>query len=133
MKLLPLIVGPKFHPYVEVTVGKKLVTAVWDTGASITVVDTQFIKSNADMFDISGKSIGTDATGTSQTTPSFIMKTHSIGGHEFSPTEVVGVDLSHINSSTEIPMTMILGYTTLCKANWLFDFPQKYWTITKMC
>jgi len=60
------------------------------------------------------------------------MKSCEIGTNIFPLTEVVGVDLSYINSSTEIPMTMILGYTTLSKADWLFDFPLKRCVITKM-
>jgi hypothetical protein len=76
--------------------------------------------------------MGTDSTGNSQQTPKYIMKPSKIGTHLFPLTEVVGVDLTHINSSTEIPMSMILGYTTLSKANWVFDFPNKRWCIAKM-
>jgi len=27
---------------------------------------------------------------------------------------------------------LILGYSTLSKANWLFDFPRKKWAISKL-
>jgi hypothetical protein len=36
-----------------------------------------------------------------------------------------------VNDSIEVPMDLILGYTTLSQANWLFDFPDKRWTISK--
>jgi len=49
----------------------------------------------------------------------------------FPPHRVAGVDLSHVNSTIEVRMDMILGYGTLRKANWLFDFPRKRWAITK--
>jgi hypothetical protein len=29
-------------------------------------------------------------------------------------------------------MTMILGYSTLSQANWLFDFPRRKWGILEM-
>lgn len=129
---LSLLLGPKFHPYVDVFLKETQVRAVWDTGASITVVDQAFIKRNPQLFQKIGESTGTDATGTSQETPTYMMDSYIIGAHRFPATEVVGLDLSHINSSTEIPMTMILGFTTLQYANWLFNFPEKYWAITKI-
>jgi hypothetical protein len=36
-----------------------------------------------------------------------------------------------MNASIEIPMDLILGYSTLRKANWVFDFPRKQWAISK--
>jgi hypothetical protein len=129
---LPLLLGPKSHPYVSVFLEETQAYAVWDTGASITVVDQAFIDKNPKFFQKMGVSTGTDATGTSQDTPSYLMDACIIGSNKFPATEVVGVDLSHINSSTEIPMTMILGFTTLQYANWLFNFPEKYWAITKI-
>ena len=131
LDLLPLLLGPKQHPYLDVTFDKMTIKAVWDTGASITVVDQDFIENNSHLFEKIGVSTGTDATGASQETSSYLMSSTRIGSHAFPPSDVVGVDLSHINSSTEIPMTMILGYTTLQYANWLFDFPTKQWAITK--
>jgi predicted aspartyl protease len=130
--LLPLLLGPKNHPYVDVSFNEINIKAVWDTGASITVVDRVFIEDNSHLFQKIGTSIGTDATGASQETPSYLMSSYNIGSHEFPASEVVGVDLSHINSSTEVPMTMILGYTTIQHANWLFDFPARQWVITKV-
>ena len=130
--LLPLLLVPKNHPYVDVSFNERKIKAVWDTGASITVVDHTFIENNPQLFQKAGKSTGTDSTGTSQETPSYLMTECKIGSYEFPPTEVVGVDLSHINSSTEIPMTMILGYTTINYANWVFNFPAKQWAITEM-
>lgn len=64
-------------------------------------------------------------------TPLFIMTSPIIGNYAFSPHKVAGVDLSHVNSHTDIPMDLILGYTTLRQANWLFDFPRKRWAISK--
>jgi len=41
------------------------------------------------------------------------------------------VDLSRANATLDLPMDLILGYTTLRQANWLFDFPAKRWAITR--
>jgi hypothetical protein len=65
-------------------------------------------------------------------TPMFIMSASIIGNHNFPPHKVAGVDLSQVNSTIDIPMDLILGYSTLSQANWLFDFPGKKWAITKL-
>ncbi|HET7628068.1 MAG TPA: retropepsin-like aspartic protease [Bacillales bacterium] len=128
---LPLTLGSRFHPYVDVDFGKTRAKAVWDTGASITVVDMNLIKSHPHCFQEIGSSTGTDSTGTSMETPMFIMDTTMIGNKEFPPHKVAGFDLSHINASTEIPMHMILGYSTIRKANWYFDVPARKWAVLK--
>jgi hypothetical protein len=64
-------------------------------------------------------------------TPMFIMAETTIGGHTFPPRRVAGVDLSQVNATIEVPMDLILGYSTMRKANWLFDFPQRKWAISR--
>jgi hypothetical protein len=126
-----LTLGSKFHPYVDVQFGMLKTKAVWDTGAGITVTDMNFVKRHPALFQRIGQSHGTDSTGTSLETPMFMMASTIIGNQEFPPHKVAGVDLSHVNSVTEIPIDLILGYNTLCQANWLFDFPRKRWAISK--
>ncbi len=61
----------------------------------------------------------------------FVMRSTIIGNHGFPAHKVAGVDLSQVNSTTEVPMDLILGYTTMRHAHWLFDFPRQRWTISK--
>jgi hypothetical protein len=53
-----------------------------------------------------------------------------IGGTVFARHKVAMVDLSQPNAGLEQPMDLILGYTTLRRANWLLDFPARRWTLT---
>ncbi|HYP39918.1 MAG TPA: hypothetical protein VEX13_06120 [Chloroflexia bacterium] len=122
----------KFHPYVDVWLGRVRAKAVWDTGAGITIADTNLINKHPALFEEVGRSHGTDSTGFRMETPMFIMAATIIGNHEFPPLKVAGVDLSQVNSTIDIPMDLILGYNTLSKANWFFDFPGKKWAITKL-
>lgn len=126
-----LFLDQRFHPYVDVQFGTITAKAVWDTGASITVVDINFIRQRPTFFREAGQSEGTDSTGTRTETPMYVMAAATIGGHVFSPHRVAGVDLSHVNSTIEMPMNLILGYSTLSQANWLFDFPGRKWAISK--
>jgi hypothetical protein len=126
-----LITDSKYHPHVDVHFGAARANAVWDTGASMTIVDLETIKQYPSFFEPVGQSTGTDSTGHSMETPTFILSNVQIGDHVFPPHAVAGVDLSHVNSTVEIPMHLILGYSTLSHANWLFDFPRKQWAISK--
>jgi len=132
LSLLELELGKKFHPYIDVDFQDTRAKAVWDTGAGITVVDINFIKKNPKLFKKIGQSIGTDSTGSKSETPMYLMEGTKIGNYEFAAHKVAGVDLSHVNSTTEIAMDMILGYTTLSKADWYFDFPNKKWAVIKL-
>lgn len=126
-----LLLDNKFHPYVDVRCGAVNAKAVWDTGASITIVDSKFIESQPASFREDGSTSGTDSTGVKMETRMFIMAAALIGDHMFPPHRVAAVDLSHVNSTIQVPMDLILGYTTLSKANWVFDFARKRWAISK--
>ena len=106
-------------------------SAVWDTGAGLTLVDTAFLRAHAALFEELGSSQGTDATGASMEAQLYTMSAPTIGGVRFPPHIVAGVDLSFVNATIELPMDLILGYTTLRQAHWLFDFPRKRWAITR--
>ncbi len=127
-----LLLDTVFHPYVKVEVGAIEANAVWDTGAGITVVDLTFVQEHPEVFQAAGRTLGTDSTGAQAHTPMFIVDTATIGNRVFSPHRVAGVDLSQVNATIEIPMDFILGYSTLRKASWLFDFPRRRWAVTSM-
>lgn len=120
------------HPYVAVQFDNVLAQAVWDSGAGITVADLTFIRQHPTLFHHAGQSRGTDATGATMQTPMFTMVAATIGTQLFPPHTVAGVDLSPVNATIDVPMDLILGYSTLKKANWWFDFPRRRWAVTKM-
>lgn len=122
-----LFLDDKFHPYVPAACGGETVPTVWDTGASLTCVDVGFIARHPNAFEEAGESGGTDASGNTIDTPLYWMRGLSCGGHAFPAHKVVGLDLSFVNSRIEHPMTMILGYSTLYQADWVFDFPRRKW------
>jgi hypothetical protein len=127
----PLCVDKGLHPYLDVVFEHEQGSVVWDTGASLTVGDLNFIQRHPSFFQPTGHSIGTDATGSQVETPMFLMKSAQIGGYRFPAHKIAAVDLSQVNARIEKPMDLILGYMTLRKANWLFDFPRRQWTITQ--
>jgi len=129
---LSLVLDRKNHPHVEVQFGDVIGRAVWDSGAGMTIVDLDFARRHPAYFREVGRSCGTDATGASVETPVFTLTGADIGGRPFKPHLVAGVNLSRINDTVDMPMDLILGYSTLTQANWWFDFPGRRWKITKL-
>ena len=128
----PVSYDRRFHPYVTVQFEETAARAQWDTGAGITVVDLNFVNRHPALFTAAGSSQGTDASGRTMETPMFIMAAGTIGGKTFPPHKVAGVNLAQVNATTDVPMDLILGYSTYSKAHWLFDFPAGRWVITKL-
>jgi hypothetical protein len=130
---IPLMLGRKEIPFVDLTLAGRLANCFWDSGAGITAVDFKFIEGNPHAFSSLG-SLGIEDTTESGAVdmPMFLMKGLSAGDVSFPSHRVVGVDLSQVNSKMEKPMDIILGYNTLAKANWLFDFPNRKCLLTKM-
>ncbi|MGH3440030.1 MAG: hypothetical protein ACRDRN_26745 [Sciscionella sp.] len=132
---LPLTLVPSGHSYLVATwrpaAGQPVAAnALWDTGASITVVDEAFFNVHRDLFRDPASSIGTDATGTSSTTSTYTIAGPTIGGHRFAPHRVAIVDLSSANAQLTQPMDLIAGYPLLSQADWIFDYPARRWAIT---
>jgi predicted aspartyl protease len=116
-------------PHITVRCNNKEVIAVWDTGASITLVNFSFIQNNQEMFEAIGEEAGTDSTGQTMVTPIFLMKKLEIAGRIFKPHKVVALDISHIQKVAQLPMEMILGYSTLRQADWHMNFPRQEWKL----
>lgn len=122
--------GSRGHVYVDVHWPGVTGQACWDSGASITIVDQGFWLAHRGLFEDAGTAAGTDASGTTLETPTVLMAEAVIGGRRFARHRAAVVDLSHANSTIELPMDLILGYPTLRQADWLFDFPGSRWTVT---
>lgn len=130
-KFNPLFLDSGSIPFIELEFFNQTAIAVWDTGAGVTIVDRAFLKRNSEFFDLDGITTGTDSTGRTFETETFLMKSIWIGHNLFPPHRVVPIDLSHIGSKTGRGMDFILGFSTLRLANWLMDFQGRKWTISK--
>lgn len=126
----PLRLDMTDHPYVDVDLGGGLVVpTVWDTGASMTVVDSGLIRDHPELFTAVRESVGTDSAGRSMVSTVHRMAEVTIGGVRFAPHLVAAVDLGPINATIAWPMTMVLGYTTLAQADWWMGFRSREWAV----
>ncbi len=132
LEFFDLHIGNKVKPYVDAFLGETKVSAIWDTGAGITVVDSSIVQKYPEYFERINDVQGTDSTGASTTTPMYMMQSMIIGNYQFPTLKVIEIDLSSLNEKLEKPMEIILGYNSLNKANWLLDFVNRKWSILKM-
>lgn len=122
---LDLLQGGPGHIYVELAWGTASATTVWDSGSSITVVDSAFASAHPALFRPAGKTVGTDATGATVSTTLVTMDGPVIAGVQFAPSTAAIMDLGAMNEGVDLPMSLIAGVPLLRQADWLFDLPAR--------
>ncbi len=130
---LPLDLAPTGHSYVTVTwrTGEPVTAnALWDTGASITVVDQSFFNAHRHLFSAGASSVLIDSTDAQTAIRTYTMAGPNIEAHQFASHRVAIVDLAPANARLARPMDLILGYPLLSQADWIFDYPARRWAIT---
>lgn len=95
--------------------------AVFDTGASITLIDTAFANSHPELVTNFSTTTGTDAVGTTMETPMAWLNGPRILCHSFARSPAAIVDLTEANSRLAKPMDLILGWPLISQADWLID------------
>jgi hypothetical protein len=122
---LPLDRGPRGHRYLPVTLpGGRVVRALWDTGAGITVVDRHLVTSHPELFTPLRSVSGIDAVGATVPTDVCRVEAYSIAGVPFASHPVAVAGLPE-------PMEMGLGHPTLRQAVWSMDLPSGRWAVRR--
>jgi len=119
----PVHVGANGHVHLDTSWddGSLTASALFDTGASATIVDESFAARHPDLFTPAGSQTGVDVTGASAETRMAIMRGPSVLGVQL-PAALVGiVDLGAANRTIDRPMDLILGWTSLSQADWYVD------------
>ncbi|MGD7706357.1 aspartyl protease family protein [Microlunatus sp. Y2014] len=130
--LWPLDSEPRRQPTVPLAIADTVTDAVWDTGASITVVDQGWAAAHPGAITPDGSvSTGTDSAGRSVSSTGGRLSACEIGGLEFAATRCAVVDLSPVNEHLANPLTVILGLPVLLQATWWMDFPGRRWAVVR--
>ena len=102
-------------------------SAVFDTGAAVTVVDAGFHALHPRLFTRGRPSTGTDATGAQVSAQLVTMSGPVIGGRAFDDSVAAVVDLSAANEGLTHRMDLILGWPLIAHADWCIDHPGGSW------
>jgi hypothetical protein len=115
---------------IPVKVGGITSDALVDTGASVTAVDKEFIRSHPQLFESRKKSMrGTDGTGHSILVPLFRAKEIRVAHRTFRDIEVVGADLQLLRENIGTQTHVVLGFNIIRRTNWYFDAQTRSWSV----
>jgi hypothetical protein len=100
-------------------------TAMWDTGAGITLFDRQFAAAHPNLFEEVGTAVGTDVTGSQG---EFLLA--RVCGYEIDGTSFEG----HVVAIADLPdlpdhIDAAIGFPTIKQARWAVDMQACRWSI----
>jgi len=110
-----------------VRIGKQNLLAVWDTGASTTVIDQAYIDAHPEDFRYIKDIQGTDAARAALPMKLYEIKSLVIGGAELQGVKVAAMDLAGMHRVYPDFPSFFLGYNVIIQHNWYFDFPHHLW------
>jgi hypothetical protein len=121
----------KGHRIISVQIANETVSAVFDTGAGLTSIDEEFVKSHPTSFvfiqDIPAK----DVTGTTFMMKLYQMKSLTIGGRVIPDDYVLAMPIVTSLKKYLGDVPLILGLNHIQKLNWYFDLSENTWGILK--
>jgi hypothetical protein len=126
---LPLDVLDKNILSIPIKVQSEAASALFDTGAGLSVVNKDFVERNPRMFDlIQDISNGTDATGNPVTMKLHRIKRIEIGDFVFENENILSMDFETVRKHISPTIDFIIGFNLITKADWYFDLKAKTWS-----
>jgi len=104
--------------------------AVWDTGASVTAVDINFVRAYPKNFQkLTQKIEGVDGTGETLKLELYRARELQIGTKRFTNPTVVVLDLSPLRDSVGTAVQAVIGSNLIRRAEWYFDRNGRKWSV----
>jgi hypothetical protein len=123
----PLRLSSRSHPHVVVGWGDVAATALFDTGASVTVVDAAFAAGHPELLEPLPPSGGIDAAGNRAETPMARMAACEVGGRRFDASLATVVPVRGIQRPGDPEFDLVLGVPVIRQADWIIDLARGVW------
>lgn len=128
-KQLPLDVLDKNILSIPIKAQNEFASALFDTGAGLSVVNKDFVERNPQMFElIQDISNGTDATGNPVVMKLYKIKRIEIGNFVFKNENILAMDFDIVRKHISPTIDFIVGFNLITKADWYFDLKAKSWS-----
>ncbi len=125
-----LKVLPAGHLVVPIRVAGQMMGAVWDTGASLSAVDQEFVKEFPHAFTFVGEVSGGDVTGIPLRMKMYKTAAIEAAGIRLPESYVLALDFSAFRGTYfGDEVKMILGLNHMQSQKWYFDLPAQLWAI----
>jgi hypothetical protein len=102
-------------------------TALFDTGASVTVVDAAFAAEHPELLDPLPLSTGIDAAGNRGERRMARMAACEVGGRRFDASLATVVPIRGIQRAGDPEFDLVLGLPVIRQADWVIDFALGAW------
>ncbi len=115
------------HLISEMSISGVRATALFDTGAGITMVDRRFAEAHPDLFEAADSAMATDSTGVAG----------AVDLARLSPYEIEGISFAgHLVAIADLPavpdqLDAVIGYPTIAQARWSIDLPARQWQVER--
>jgi len=128
--LSPITRLEKGHLKIGATINETKLNVLFDTGAQLTAVDTQFVEKNPELFTlIASEEIGRDITGKPVFMKFYELSKIQIGALPIERLTVAAFDFGKLRNYIGENAPIILGTNAIIQANWIFDLASNQWAV----
>jgi hypothetical protein len=121
--LIPVRAGHRFQE-------QKETIAMFDTGAAITVISSEFVRNNPQYFTLIREiDQGRDTHGNVLAARLMIGSGIAVGNKVFAGEYVMAIDFTSIKKLMGDEVDLILGQNVIKNGKWFFDLPNSSWTV----
>lgn len=125
----PLLRLAKGHLKMEIRYLNRDLFAVFDTGAEISCVDSEFVEKNPDKFKLISEEEGTDVNGLPVHMVFYEAAEIQVGDKVFKNVKVAAFDFGGLRDYVGLDTPFILGNNMIIQAKWLFDLKMNQWNV----
>lgn len=105
------------------------INGIWDTGAGLTTIDSEFANKHPDIFTFVKEIDGGDTTGSQIKMKLYTVKKLMIGTLVLENVQFLAYDFSPIRAKLNDPtINMAIGFNILIHHDWYFDMKNQTWT-----
>lgn len=117
--------------YINISLFSNSEKALWDTGAELTTVDRDLVTKFPEKFKfIMDIDQGSDATGATIAFKLYRCNSIEIAGKKLEG-NVLAMDFKPLKAKVGSDVHIILGYNVIRQMNWIMDFKNNTWALTK--
>jgi hypothetical protein len=111
-------------PFFKLGVGTRILHALFDTGAAMSVLNQRLLTELGDAVGEGGELEVEDATGAKHMIPTFECHTLHIGTMPFGECRVLVIDLGHAERELNTQIDFVFGVNAMMDREWVIDRPK---------